>query len=100
MKTRAAVLHGVGQDWDVTTIHIDPPRAGEVLVKMAVAGICHSDDHFATGDSVPDQSMAAAMAAVGMPVPQWFPLLGGHEGAGIVEAVGPGVDPRRHDDDT
>ncbi len=91
MKTTAAVLHGVGQDWEVTTVDLDPPRTGEVLVKMAVAGVCHSDDHFATGDSVPDDNLVAAMTAAGMPAPEWFPLLGGHEGAGIVEAVGPGV---------
>ncbi|MCA2244779.1 NDMA-dependent alcohol dehydrogenase [Mycobacterium sp. WUMAC-067] len=91
MKSRAAVLHGVGQEWDVTTIDIDPPRSGEVLVKTSVAGICHSDDHFATGDSVPGEDLVAAMLAAGMPAPQWFPLLGGHEGAGVVEQVGPDV---------
>ena len=91
MKSQAAVLHGVGQDWQIETIDLDPPRGGEVLVKMAVAGICHSDDHFATGDSVPDANMVAMIEAAGMPMPDWFPLLGGHEGAGIVEEVGPGV---------
>jgi S-(hydroxymethyl)glutathione dehydrogenase/alcohol dehydrogenase len=91
MKSQAAVLHGVGQDWQLETIDIDPPRTGEVLVRMAIAGICHSDDHFATGDSVPDDGLLAMIEAAGMPVPEWFPLLGGHEGAGIVEEVGAGV---------
>jgi Zn-dependent alcohol dehydrogenase len=59
---------------------------------MAVAGICHSDDHFATGGSVPDDNLRAMVEAAGMPMPEWFPLLGGHEGAGIVEEVGPGVE--------
>ena len=53
MKSKAAVLRGVGVDWEVTDVELDPPRAGEVLVKMAYAGICHSDEHFYTGDSVP-----------------------------------------------
>jgi NDMA-dependent alcohol dehydrogenase len=91
MKSQAAVLHGVGQDWQIETIDIDPPRSGEVLVKMSVAGVCHSDDHFATGDSVPDEALVAMIEAAGMPMPEWFPLLGGHEGAGIVAEVGPGV---------
>jgi S-(hydroxymethyl)glutathione dehydrogenase/alcohol dehydrogenase len=91
MKSQAAVLHGVGQEWQIETIDLDPPRAGEVLVKMSVAGICHSDDHFATGDSVPDDNLVALIEAAGMPMPEWFPLLGGHEGAGIVQEVGPGV---------
>ncbi len=91
MKCQGAVLRGVGQDWEVTEITLDPPREGEVLVKMAVAGICHSDDHFTTGDMVPTPDLEALMAATGAPLPDYFPFLGGHEGAGVVEAVGPGV---------
>ncbi len=56
-------------------IDLDPPRSGEVLVRVAAAGLCHSDDHVVTGDS---------------PMPT--PMVGGHEGAGIVEQIGPGVD--------
>ncbi|MGE2691225.1 NDMA-dependent alcohol dehydrogenase [Mycolicibacterium pulveris] len=91
MKSRAAVLRGVGVDWEVTDIELDPPHAGEVLVKMAYAGICHSDEHFYTGDSVPSPEMEEMMRAAGVPVPEWFPMLGGHEGSGIVEEVGPEV---------
>lgn len=91
MKCKAAVLRGVGIDWEVTEIELDPPRAGEVLVKMAYAGVCHSDEHFYSGDSVPSADMEEMMRAAGVPVPEWFPMLGGHEGSGIVEAVGPGV---------
>jgi len=77
MKTRAAVLWGVHQDWVVEEIDLDPPKAGEVLVKMAAAGLCHSDEHVVTGDIfLPDEM---------------FPIIGGHEGAGVVVDVGPGV---------
>jgi len=88
MKCRAAVLRGVGMDWEIREVVLDPPHDGEVLVRVAVAGICHSDDHVVTGDVVPTPEV---LAATGMPAPDWFPLLGGHEGAGVVEAVGPGV---------
>ncbi|MFL6083754.1 MAG: NDMA-dependent alcohol dehydrogenase [Mycobacterium sp.] len=91
MKCQGAVMRGVGQDWEIAEITLDPPREGEVLVKMAVAGICHSDDHFTTGDMVPGPEFAAVMEAAGAPSPDFFPLLGGHEGAGIIEDVGPGV---------
>lgn len=91
MKSKAAVLRGVGMDWEVTEVDLDPPHAGEVLVKMAYAGICHSDEHFYTGDSVPSKEMEEMMRASGLAVPEWFPMLGGHEGSGVVESVGPEV---------
>ncbi|KLO27139.1 alcohol dehydrogenase [Mycolicibacter heraklionensis] len=91
MRCLAAVLRGVGADWEICEVDLDPPRNGEVLVRMAVAGICHSDDHFATGDLVPTPELAELMRAGGAPVPNQFPLVGGHEGAGVVEQVGPGV---------
>lgn len=86
MKTRAAVLFGVGQDWRVEEIDVDPPKVGEVLVEWKVGGLCHSDEHFVTGDFVLPEE---ARELLGMPSP--FPLVGGHEGAGIIVEVGPGV---------
>ena len=91
MKCQAAILHGVGQDWEIEEITLDPPREGEVLVKMAVAGVCHSDDHYATGDAIMSPDLAAMVEAGGGTVPDVFPLLGGHEGAGVVEEIGSGV---------
>src|SRR6201994_1400860 len=74
MKTRAAVLRDMGKDWEVIEMDLDPPRGGEVLVRFAAAGLCHSDDHLRTGD-----------------IPVRYPIVGGHEGAGVVEEVGVGV---------
>ena len=54
-------------------LEVDDPRQGELQVRLVASGLCHSDDHFATGD------LPAAV----------YPICGGHEGAGIVEAVGP-----------
>ena len=82
MKTRAAVLHGTGQDWSVEEIEIDPPRKGEVLVKTAAAGLCHSDEHLVTGD------MASSLDP---DAPGIFPVIGGHEGSGVVVEIGEGV---------
>lgn len=75
MKSRAAVLLDGPGKWDVIEVEVDEPKEFEVLVRFTHAGLCHSDDHYAQGD-VP------AMA---------YPFAGGHEGAGIVEKVGPGV---------
>ena len=72
--TRAAVLWEVGGDWRIEDVELDDPKQGDVLVKMAVAGMCHSDEHAVTGD-----------------MPVVLPVIGGHEGAGVVEAAGPGV---------
>jgi len=91
MRCKAAVLRGVGMDWEVCEVELGEPRRGEVLVRMAAAGICHSDDHFATGDAVPSPEMIQMMVAAGREPIDPFPLIGGHEGAGVVEAVGPEV---------
>ncbi|MBZ4557296.1 Zn-dependent alcohol dehydrogenase [Mycobacterium avium subsp. hominissuis] len=86
MKSRAAILHDVGGPWSVEEFELDPPRAGEVLVQMAAAGLCHSDDHILKGDmSAPNE----VMRSLGLPT--MFPTIGGHEGSGIVREVGEGV---------
>jgi S-(hydroxymethyl)glutathione dehydrogenase/alcohol dehydrogenase len=90
-KCQGAVLRGIGEDWQIEEITLDPPRQGEVLVKMAVAGVCHSDDHYSTGDGIASGQLAAIIEGTGGSVPEFFPMLGGHEGAGVVEEVGPGV---------
>ncbi len=74
MKTNAAILWEYGGDWTVEEIDLDPPGDGEVLVAWEATGLCHSDEHIRTGD---------------LPAP--LPLIGGHEGAGIVREVGAGV---------
>ena len=74
MKTRAAVLYGTGQELKVEELDLEPPRAGEVLIDMKAAGVCHSDYHVVTGDA-----------------PHAMPVVLGHEGAGVVATVGDGV---------
>lgn len=49
-KTKAAVLWGQNEKWQVEQIDLDPPGEGEVLVKLAASGLCHSDEHLVTGD--------------------------------------------------
>lgn len=48
--TRAATLWDRGAAWSVEEIDLDPPRAGEVLVRVEGSGLCHSDEHVLTGD--------------------------------------------------
>lgn len=91
MNVRGAVISGVGQDWKIRDIQLDPPKRGEVLVKLHVAGVCHSDDHYRSGDLVPSAEMIAAAKSAGIDLPASFPLVGGHEGAGEVVEVGPEV---------
>ena len=85
-KCRAAVLHGVGQQWQIEELTIDPPKVGELIVQWKVAGLCHSDEHFVTGDMVVPAEMLE-MAGL----PPMFPIIAGHEGAGVVVELGPGV---------
>ncbi|MGH3678365.1 MAG: Zn-dependent alcohol dehydrogenase [Mycobacterium sp.] len=86
MKSRAAILHDVGEPWSVEEFELDPPRAGEVLVEMAAAGLCHSDEHIRNGDMSASNEV---MEAYGLP--SMFPMIGGHEGSGVVLEIGEGV---------
>jgi NDMA-dependent alcohol dehydrogenase len=86
MKTRAAVLWGRGQDWQIEEIDLDGPRQHEVLVKWSAAGLCHSDEHLRASDmGMPADDPRASGR------PPLFPVVGGHEGGGVVVEVGPGV---------
>jgi len=87
MKTHAAVLYGRGQDWQIEEIDLDPPRDLEVLVKWEAAGLCHSDQHLRGSDVGEKETQEAPQQAVG----GLFPIVGGHEGGGVVLEVGPGV---------
>jgi len=86
MRSRAAVVHGTHQDWQVVDIEVDAPQTGEVIVEWRAAGLCHSDEHIVTGDMVPPEE---AWPLLG--IEEFFPMIGGHEGAGVVVDVGPGV---------
>ena len=61
MKTRAAVIWDVGQEWKIEEVNLDDPGPGEVLVRTRAAGMCHSDEHIVTGDLAFSNEMAAAM---------------------------------------
>jgi S-(hydroxymethyl)glutathione dehydrogenase / alcohol dehydrogenase len=75
VRIRAAVLEEYRAPMEVRELELDPPGPDEVLVRVAAAGVCHSDLHLADGD-----------LGVGR-----HPIVLGHEGAGVVEAVGAGV---------
>ena len=78
MKTKAAVLWGPNQDWQIEEVELGDPVAGEVQIRLAASGLCHSDEHARVGD-------------LPMVEPGDWPFIGGHEGAGIVTKVGAGV---------
>jgi S-(hydroxymethyl)glutathione dehydrogenase/alcohol dehydrogenase len=75
MKVRAAVAHEAGKPLVIETVDLDGPRAGEALVEIKATGICHTDE-FTRSGADPE----------GL-----FPAILGHEGAGIVVEIGPGV---------
>ncbi|MFD0854204.1 alcohol dehydrogenase catalytic domain-containing protein, partial [Actinomadura adrarensis] len=74
MKTKAAILTAARRPFEIVELDLDGPKEGEILIRYTAAGLCHSDLHLIDGDIEPR-----------------FPIVGGHEGAGIVEEVGPGV---------
>ena len=74
MKTKAAVVYEPGKRIEIEELDLDGPKDGEVLIRYTHAGLCHSDIHIAHGD-----------------LPARLPMVLGHEGAGIIEEIGPGV---------
>ena len=82
MLTRAALVEGQGQPFTMAEVELEGPRDDEVLVRMVATGLCHTD--ITMGSFLP---------------PEMFPNVFGHEGAGVVEEVGPdvhGLEPGDH----
>jgi S-(hydroxymethyl)glutathione dehydrogenase / alcohol dehydrogenase len=75
MKTKAAIAYAAGKPLEVVTLDLDGPKAGEVLIQIKASGVCHTDE-FTRSGADPE----------GL-----FPVILGHEGAGVVVDVGPGV---------
>ena len=75
METRAAVAFEAGKPLEIADVDLDDPKAGEALVEIKATGVCHTDAFTLSGDD-PEGA---------------FPAILGHEGAGIVQEVGPGV---------
>ncbi len=75
METRAAVAHKAGEPLTIESVNLEGPKAGEVLVEIKATGICHTDE-FTRSGADPEGI---------------FPAILGHEGAGVVQEVGPGV---------
>jgi S-(hydroxymethyl)glutathione dehydrogenase/alcohol dehydrogenase len=75
MRTRAAVAFEAGKPLEITEVNLEGPKAGEVMVEIKATGICHTDE-FTLSGADPEGA---------------FPAILGHEGAGVVVEVGPGV---------
>ncbi len=75
MRVRAAVAFEAGKPLEVTEVNLEGPKAGEVLVEIKATGLCHTDEFTRSGDD-PEGA---------------FPAILGHEGAGVVVDIGPGV---------
>lgn len=75
MKTQAAVAFAAGKPLEIVEVDLDGPKAGEVLIELKATGVCHTDAFTLSGDD-PEGA---------------FPAILGHEGAGVVVEVGPGV---------
>jgi S-(hydroxymethyl)glutathione dehydrogenase/alcohol dehydrogenase len=75
MKTKAAICYAAGKPLEIATVDLEGPNAGEVLIELKATGICHTDE-FTRSGADPE----------GL-----FPVIFGHEGAGIVVDIGPGV---------
>jgi NDMA-dependent alcohol dehydrogenase len=75
LTTRAAIARAPHLGWELVDLRLDPPKEHEVRVKFHAAGLCHSDHHITQGDAPRIR----------------LPVVGGHEGAGVVESVGPHV---------
>lgn len=73
MQSAAAVLFSSPGEFQSANVTLDEPRKDELRIRLVASGLCHSDDHYATGDLTP----------------RVLPFCGGHEGAGIVDKVGP-----------
>ncbi len=73
MYTRAAILRESPGKFEIVDVELDEPAKDEILVKMMASGLCHSDQHLRSGDSAASH----------------YPFICGHEGAGVVQAVGP-----------
>jgi len=81
MQMKAAVLWEAGKPVEVLDVELAPPKAGEVLVKVAACGVCASDLHVVDGD-----------------LPEPLPIVLGHEASGVVVQTGPGVERLQEDD--